>query len=112
MRSVLRPACRALDKQAEGESRPLVVFATTEVSKQSGATLHLRDIVREAMHRLSFQNARAVKNFLWALGEDEARFARKGRTQQWVSRFTEQDLAYYYELVEKYKVDIYVDAKA
>jgi len=67
------------------------------------------DMVCEAVRRSSIENVRAVEKPPLASGNKEARFARNGRTQQWVSYFSEQGLRYYCELADKYAVNVYVD---
>ncbi len=66
------------------------------------------DTICEAIHRSSIENVRRVEQ---PPERKEARFARDGQTQQWFAYFNQQDLEYYHELVEKYKVYIYTDMK-
>jgi len=65
------------------------------------------DIISEAIQRSSIENVRKVEQ---PSERKEARFARDGKNQQWISYFNQSDLIYYYDLVERFKVHIYTDS--
>jgi len=62
------------------------------------------DIVREAISRSSIERVQDIEKASSISNGEEARFARDGRTGQWLAYFSEPDLAYYGKLLARYKV--------
>lgn len=71
------------------------------------------DVMREAIRCSNIENVRSIEV---ASGEDlvdpNARFARSGQTAQWTSYFSEEDLHYCFELVNRYGTEVYVQTEA
>jgi estrone sulfotransferase len=63
-------------------------------------------VLREAVHRSSFESVRRLENPSPS-SERQAGFFRSGQTQQWLSHFSPEDIAYYARLVEEYGIHIY-----
>jgi hypothetical protein len=64
------------------------------------------DVVSEAIRRSDIRNVRKVEEPSTASGKP-AWHARDGRTEQWTAYFTDADLSYYRELVERFDVRVY-----
>lgn len=65
-------------------------------------------IVHEAIRRSDIRNIRSIDDLPErAKPNIQAQFARSGRTEQWPFYFSDEDLRYYSELLEKYNVRVY-----
>lgn len=64
-------------------------------------------LVREAVSRATIAGIRQAEKVPTTAPAGQSVFARSGASQQWVDYFTEEDLAYYHALSEKFGVFLY-----
>lgn len=69
------------------------------------------DLIRKAISRSSFESLQEIEDSNSISDRRNSRAVRDGRTQQWVDYFSEQDLAYYCDLAERFEVHVYIDAE-
>lgn len=65
------------------------------------------DKINDAISRSDIESVQKIEQNGSARKNKQSRFARDGKTDQWVGYFSEEDREYFYQLSKKYKVDIY-----
>lgn len=81
------------------EFRRILVVLDVELSDED---------VHQAVARSSIGGMRRAESRATSVTRDEARFARSGASGQWKAYFSDEDIAYYLELANRFDAHVYV----